>query len=457
MTLEMENKNILLALAVWGCAAVAGILIGSTPSVSTLGYLLMIPFGLLILFKPRLGLYTMMFLIPLQNLAVFSGSSGNVTLVRVVGTVVFAAWLLRKMVLHESFRHLFSARIFKIAGLFVWILLISAAWSDFDLWLTPFFSYIQLLAWTLMLIDLIDSRDRLKELILVFLAGTLFSLVFAYTEFQVNEVGQLIYERVDGSLGDANTTASIYLFVMPFLIVFLRSDQFSRIWKAGILLIFLLLILGIGATVSRSGVVSLALLALLQLLELQKPTSRLKYVIISLVVIILIYPLVPLDNISYRFSLLSSGDLGGRAWIYRDAIDLFTASPLIGGGLGTHVGEVVISSHNAFLSVAIALGLAGLIPFIALWVLTWFQLSRAKQEARTRGNAEMMAYASAARIGLVIFLFFSFTMSTELQRMLWLYFALGEIINRLTFETKAGAVKPSQFIYSKNMRLQSDL
>jgi len=380
---------------------------------------------------PRFGLYTLVFLIPLQNLVVFEGGS---TLVRVIGAIVFVAWLAHKLSKKERFRPVLTGPLGVPMLVFVTICSTSALWSDYRAWREAMFTIIQLVAMVFVLLDLIDSPKRLEQALLVLLSGSLINGGVAIYRFVSQYTTWAFYSRAHGGGGDANFSSSVSLVALPFLFLLMRRRSG---WQRFVGLLGTAVSLSaIAIMASRTVILLVPVLLILQFMAISKLSSKMKFLFGIVLIFLVIAPLWPWGNIEFRFSEMMAGEeisveyQGGRAWLAKWALGSFVENPILGLGLG-RMKMRYDPIHNLFLEIAVQLGLPGLLSMAWIWLVAWRTLSKARRLASTLQNTEMFSLISAIRLSLSIYLLFSLTVSNERVRMLWLMFALAEICYRI--------------------------
>jgi O-antigen ligase len=101
---------------------------------------------------------------------------------------------------------------------------------------------------------------------------------------------------------------------------------------------------------------------------------------------------------------------------------------------------VIYVIHNLFLEIAAQLGLPGLLSMAWLWGTAWICLSRAYKEALLQQNGNLPSLINAIRVGLIVYLYFSLTLSTHKTRLMWLVLALGTVSYQVVRGTSADKV-----------------
>jgi O-antigen ligase len=144
------------------------------------------------------------------------------------------------------------------------------------------------------------------------------------------------------------------------------------------------------------------------------------------------------------------GSIQSRFVIGRYAIGAFLASPLVGQGEGTSFnkwawqqrgGRAVSDAtiHNAYLHVAAIQGLLGLIPFLAIYGLTWTDYNRAWRAARRHParDPDLLSlghYAIFLQIAFLGTILAGFFGQQQRSKTMWLLLALSPVLVRLVRE-----------------------
>ena len=420
----MRFGSILLIVGGLVVTILVGLALGSF-SLGTTVLFLAAGLGVLVtLYNPRIGLYIMFVIIPLQNLVIFESGS---TLVRLVGIVVFIAWVLNRILRKDTPQTLFAKPILPPMAAFFILVFVASFWSKSNLWQETMFTYAQLGAWAIMLMDMVDSFENLERALFWVFIGSLAGAILSVYEFNTQTVAWQYGQRGRGGFDDPNYSSAMFMFIMPYVFHRMRYDRglHKLGWAAGAII----LLTGVAYTVSRTGLLSIFLLLAGQFVMYSKAQTRVKYILLVIFLLLITAPLWPWGNIAYRFSIAWTGgseqDLGQRVSIMRLGWNLFSRNPILGQGLGYPPGQDVI--HNIFLSLAVQLGIFGLAAISWLWLTTWNSLTTARRRAAAFLEERQVNLVSSMQLTVLIYLFFSLSLATEAYRPLWLLFALGGI------------------------------
>jgi O-antigen ligase len=129
-------------------------------------------------------------------------------------------------------------------------------------------------------------------------------------------------------------------------------------------------------------------------------------------------PLVPqssLQRIATTGTSIAAGDMGGRVYIWREGIVVFSEHPLLGTGSGAfrtavEAGKV---AHNSFLSILVDVGIVGFILFVIILAVTVYQAIRQPKWNSRLWLAVLLVWAIGAS-----------TLTWERKKPTWLFLSL---------------------------------
>jgi O-antigen ligase len=113
---------------------------------------------------------------------------------------------------------------------------------------------------------------------------------------------------------------------------------------------------------------------------------------------------------------------GQRIDAWYDGLQMFRGQPLFGVGYGAFTDHHPLTAHNSFVLCFAELGLFGLLPWVALLVLAWRELSQVTQLAQPGSPQARMA--EALRVALLGFLACAWFLSRTYQPLLYLLLGL---------------------------------
>jgi O-antigen ligase len=398
----------------------------------------------------RLTLFIVGFTLPLEHL-------GSVVLagVTVTPNKVAAAFLLGLAVLHRlaSGRRLPRNPKNVWVGLFAVVLLASSvaslsAGTSAPILIELWTSYGALLLFYFLLCYLLHSRRDMDVLLWAVVLGAAFAGASATLGFGNTEPLKPFarWERSGGFGAGANQAAANLLMSIPLAVALLVTTR-SRIRKAILLGAMGFLVAGIGASLSRSAFLAGLAMGGLWFHRFHRP-EHLRLVIAALLLIVVAGLLAPdgyfervraLSMLGSRRSRDYTSDLH-RVRVYEAGTSAFLSHPLMGVGAG-RFGEFAakasppldedVSVHNALGQIAVESGLLGLVPFLAIVILTWGDFARAFRTGRSppvRADPDLRGIrlrAAFAQMGFLAILLVAQFQPGAFWRGIWMMFALS--------------------------------
>jgi putative inorganic carbon (hco3(-)) transporter len=292
-----------------------------------------------------------------------------------------------------------------------------------------------------LLVNVLNTRkaviDNVWVIVFALLAATLYGLLwFSRAEFSLETMHGVI--RVRGFGADPNIFSVALLGGIPFLVIKYFYDKgLKKIVTLGIAAI---LILGLVLSYSRSGVV--ALLFAFGCIVLLERRRMIVWIIMGTVLIIAVI-LVPPNFVARMLSALElaqDASIAVRIDLWNVAMEFFKQHPIKGIGLGqfvaiesgfTHHIEPKIA-HNMFLEIATETGIVGLIIFLGILGLTFFNFWRAASDFKQANDIQMFIISAGMWIALLCFCLAGLFLSNQYYIVLWYYLALGEAVKRLS-------------------------
>lgn len=288
--------------------------------------------------------------------------------------------------------------------------------------------FVLLLLTYIMLIQAVDSWDRLYQMLRIFLLSVLcLNIVALFAFFSGVKVPFMVQDgRLSGMLIDPNAYGG--LLVTAFAIHIMTSGSGVKLLRGWVsLLATLTLSGGIMMTFSRSAWIGLILVLLTLLLTNPSRLIKIGMGFIAAFVVLLLYKgtayLEVLGSMSSRPSQIQS-----RLDIIGNALDWIAQSPLFGIGLGSYNYELRIIIHNTPIWFMTEFGLVGL--FVYGGFMVWFFVvgirSYRAADAVHRPIILALLLSHAAMIGL------SMGIEALFQRYWWFMMAMNAACIRLT-------------------------
>jgi len=173
---------------------------------------------------------------------------------------------------------------------------------------------------------------------------------------------------------DANASAALFVTVLPYLVmVATRKGKLQVAAMIGIPVI----IAAVVKTVSRGGMIALAVCAITLLVV--SPKKQRKYYYVLLAVMVATVFIAPHESLSERFSLLGGSQdynfnaRDGRIEVWKRGMTMMFTHPFL--GVGVRAYEVAngttahswVNAHNALVQIGAELGIGGFIVFMVMF------------------------------------------------------------------------------------------
>jgi O-antigen ligase len=286
------------------------------------------------------------------------------TFTRLFGLSAFAVWALS--LLHARRFRRPTIYHFLAYGFVVWTFA-STFWSaDPSLSAGKAITYLQLLGYVLIIWDLCRNREELLYLMQSYVLGAWVTSGNLLLRF-VQGRDQQSFFRYTSAGSDPNYMAIGLALAMVF--AWFLAMRWTNRWARWINIIYVPIgALGIALSGSRAGLAAGGI-AMFYILSRARRLQPIRLAIVALVIaagayaIANIVPAETLDRLASTGNEFASGDLSGRTDLWKESVDAFWERPVFGSGTGTNrvalpSGKV---SHNVLFSVAVELGLIGII------------------------------------------------------------------------------------------------
>lgn len=395
--------------------------------------------------EPIWGLYLFVAAMFAEGLLVVEGGP---TGARLVGALVFGAWIARSLS-YGHFRITLPLQgLFAIAYI-VWGVM-SVAWAtDPQLALGRTQVLVQSVALYILVINLVTSPRRAQNLLSIVIVA---SLALALLSIFRVPSGEMIRGRVDIaqiSGYDPNNQAAYFLLGTTVLMaLFSRETQRGR--KLILLFALSIVVLAILATSSRGAMVSLvAVLSFSLILDRRSWQLILPALLIGGIALFLLPPTF-LERLE---SIVTLSDRGaGRVDIWLVGLQIIGAHPLLGVGSGNFgkafdrylpetpgIGRALGAErgpHNIFLGALGELGVIGFALFAIAIGLTFKSALTAVLNSKRQNDPHMTTLAIGVLLGLLGMLVASMFVDLRYRKCFWLLLALAEVVQRLSPESK---------------------
>jgi len=332
-----------------------------------------------------------------------------------------------------SSRRLLGARV-RLAsapqvGLLIGILALAVITVPTSVWPSQSIGYIvdafaKNVVFVYLLLQAVRSERDARAIAAVLVTGSCF-LAFAILAHMgpvvtyKNEPGRLAV----GASYDPNDIALLMVIPIPFAF-FLLSP--FRAWIRVLLVASIAVMLaGVVVTQSRGGFLGLVIAGAVMLLRGSRQARKVTFAMIA--ISILLFTLAAPQSFWSRISTIYNyeGDYnlredGGRVAVWRNGLQMIAANPITGVGIACFPVEqaalspsrLQMAAHNSFLQISAELGVAGLILFSSIIIIS---IRRARlirrQAARDLADPSLVWFASSVEVSFIGFAVSGFFLS----------------------------------------------
>lgn len=304
-----------------------------------------------------------------------------------------------------------------------------------DITFSPMSSYFSFLSLFFATMTLIDSFERLRKALLAAIAGVAWASLYVIREYQLTGG----HGRPGYVAGDSNYFAASAVLVIPLAVYFTRTK--SSPWERRFCIVSLVVIL-IAFTLASSRGGLLGLGVAIAYMAVRSGRSRRTAIVIALVLIPL-FVVSPASPLSRMLHPNFGDDLGAqiRRDFWKDGLQMIRNHPITGVG----VGNFTAYSHsdafgarnkqgiacNTLLEVTAELGIPGVLAYFAIMVGTVMSAGRLRAEGKKRKQTALFYSGEGMLAGLLGFLAAAMFVSTEYQKLFWVFVALAAAAPKL--------------------------
>jgi O-antigen ligase len=458
----------------WGIIAITALVLlaayiglnGSGMAVLALGGALALAF----IVWPFFGLLLITATIPWES--AIMGFGGSVTITRFLGILLAFCWLAAKLLKRESFARVVTSPYLGASLAFIALAALSSMWAEWpDVAVSGSFQLVQLFTLGIIAIDLLNSWDRFRWLVIVLLAFAGLAALTMIIEYLGGGV-----RRAGASLRGANGTPAMLITLLPFAYYLIRGER--GLLKAFGALYFILVVLTVPITYSRMNMLVLPIIGGFLGLKLLADRRARPFVLATITAGVVLAPVVvPFDQLTKRAETIapylqaSVGGSGraeapissGRGYHLRVAFEQFQDHPLLGVGYSNYgyqfrdVYQFVVpgtqnvyssarSPHSSHAGILADLGVVG----FALWIALLVTCAAVGLRAYGRTKAQSMPDPFKQRIlvnsallsfGLQISVY-ALYMPNHREKLFWLVAALLFALGHLTRDAQAADPHP---------------
>lgn len=389
------------------------------------------------------GLFLFTFLLYARPQEMFPQVFGDFPLVKIVAIATLLVYFVAKLTTGERLTiwPLELPMVLAIGFLgFVFMPIALSAKDSLDVLLD---TYLKVAIIFLLMINLIDTRKRLRQLWkLVIICGTGLATIAVYNylvgDFAVKYQGKGFRIRIggpEGFFGNPNDLAMIFVLLLPLAVSFALSNRGLR--RTAYIASAALLTTGVVVTFSRGGFLGLMATGAVLMWKAGRGNRAISMLAGALIlgVFIAMTPISYVNRITSIFD--QSQDLTGsgaeRRELLARATEVASNHLVVGVGMGNYHSYSLRErlAHNSYLEISAELGVAGLIAFLILIFAPLRSLRRLERKAagplfipslagRNRETYYMSVTLQAALVGFMVCSFFG-----SVQYQWFLYFLVA--------------------------------
>jgi putative inorganic carbon (HCO3(-)) transporter len=356
--------------------------------------------------------------------------SEQVSVVKVLGALLFAAWALRGLVNREPVRLHGALVPALVVGLTV--LLALAVSPDPLAGALDATRYALFIAFFFLIIQMVRTRRDIQRIVaVVVLSGSLAALWGLYSFVVLDR------DRAAGPISDPNDFAYLLACLLPLAAYLISVERAKRaLWAA----CFVALAVGTLATLSRGAFVGLLALGAWGLATRRIPLTAVLGAVVAVASVAALAFAVWAPQIHDKLQSkeqIASSNVDSRRAFWSGAVRMWADRPITGVGPGRFgaeapayvrndplaIGDPLV--HNSYLQALAETGALGFAAFLAFLATTWQLLARARARTRAQRDAAGGRLVTAMHASMVIAAVSACFLSVELTTPFWLIGALA--------------------------------
>jgi O-antigen ligase len=371
-------------------------------------------------------------------------STGSFSATKVIGLVLFVSWLARVTTRRTaSLAAENPGLVVALVAMLGWVTL-SFTWAASS---STALNGALRLALEMLLLPIafaaVRTREHVTWVIAAFVIGALVSSVYGFVHptAQTNQD----FGRLTGLNGDANGEATVLSAAIPLLIGMMGTVMRSPRWRAAALIGLAVLFAGLVNTLSREGLLSLAVAMIVGVIFGGRWRRRAAMLLVIGVTATVGYYFV-LAPLSARHRVTMS-DTSGRSSIWKVAGRVIAAHPLLGVGQDNFTlvehnyinrpgaityAQYIINTpkltHNTYLEALTDTGIPGLLALLAVLGCSIGAAVRATWIFERLGDRDMELISRTVVLAVVAVLTSDFFVASVYAKYLWILLALCPVL-----------------------------
>ena len=274
---------------------------------------------------------------------------------------------------------------------------------------------------------------------------------------RVSDVGSSVILRASAGLGDPNFTASAFNVGVAFALAWFATAKSSMMRSTAVIAV-LMLVLGIGRTVSIGGLVGLMVVLFLSWWRMVRTAGRRRFGLMLLTVGVLAVITVAAGGVylarikqQATSAQHSIGALGTeRLNLSIGGMRMAIANPILGVGLNNvaesmppyllfPISEPKQGAHDGFISIMDETGIPSFLLMLFVGALILNILIRAQRHLRKNMDRYWFLAGEGVGIALIATLVQTLALDTQRYPILWLVFALALVLSRRVLDMQSNS------------------
>ncbi|WCB95995.1 hypothetical protein DSM104299_04749 [Baekduia alba] len=439
---SLPSPQVLIPLGAGFVALILGVLSGVDPKLG-IGAAVGLTFVGIVLVDLFAGFAVMMLFAYMETLSTLQGFS----LAKVAGIVIAGSWLAMMTSSRRDVRNPFAERpgLMYVLLLFVGWTAISITWSeDRGEAATSVTRY----ALNALLIPIaytaVRNREDVVRLFGVLLVGAGVAAVSGIVD--APNASQYDVSRASGTAGDPNELAAALVIGFALGAAFVVNRHIDVRARLGAGFVALLCLAGIAATLSRGGLIGLAIAGMVAIVVGGRWRGRVVAAAFGVALLAITYFAVFASSDARDRVLVSNGG-SGRIDLWTIGLRMFDAHPIRGIGTGQYItssvhyllrpgaferGDLILTApkiaHNTYLGTLAELGAVGLALFLAIVVMCARSMWLAVKTFEAQDDERLEILCRGLVVGCAGYAASLFFISENYKKVMWLVFALGPVL-----------------------------
>jgi O-antigen ligase len=381
----------------------------------------------------------------------------QLSVVKILGLVLLGSFFFNILFRRRPFRLLDDLHDYSVLLLLVMLLFSGLASTMPGEVIDTVFRLIRMFAFYFAVKNLITTPRIMHYSLWAIALTSTYASAFGLNQFFEIRAVRIHDVRASGVYMNPNDFAAVAVLVLIVLVYLFQIHRQTWI-RVALILMAAINLYALVLSASRGGILALTVVALLFIL---RHPQRFRLLAGAALLVVLIVPLLP-QSVTDRFI---ERENNGSSSIYKESADfsaerrtrylefglrLFAENPVLGVGPGTfpflfaHTPEAAYLNpmtdhdrfrvaHNAYLEMAIGMGLPGIMIYLGILAIAWQSLYRSAR--RLPPGSVAWAAASAFELGLIGIMITNIFLSNQDSKYMWMMVGLSSALTVYTHQT----------------------